>query len=394
MNRNSFAITAVIGCAALVILLVVAIPAAFLIPSGRLQVFGRNPAGPAGGEALNVPDTGAETLPPNPIFTPGAGLPPLVDLYQENYAGVVSILSPTQAADQGEQVNGSGFLLDDEGHILTAYHLIPDAGELTVVFYNGFEARARVVGRDAGSGLAVLHVAEHVEGAHALTLGDADAMQVGEWVAALGNPSGHNSSMTAGIVSALGRPFPYPYSGLRLPLAIQTQAAVHAGNTGGPLLNLEGEVIGVNLLQAQDDGQAAPGVGYAISAEVVRRVVPVMIENGTYQWPWLGLSARPVDRDIAEANRLPDQQGVYLTRVLPGGPAEKAGLSGSLSPLGGDIILAANGKQVENLDRLLAQILFLNPGDQVLLEILRAGTRLEVPLMLEARPEGTGEGIY
>ena len=395
MDRNRFAITAVIGCAALVVLLVVAIPAAFLIPSARLQVFGRNPAGavtgPAGAGAQGVPDTGSENPNPDPAITADAALPSLVDLYQQNSAGVVSIRRPGQASSQA---NGAGFILDEAGHILTAAHLAAEAEELTVIFHNGFEARARVIGSDAGSGLAVLLAEALVEGAHPLTLGDSDALQVGEWVVALGNPSGASSSMTAGIVSALGQQFTSPQAAFSLPLGIQIQNAIHSGNTGGPLLNLQGEVIAINAQLSEIDGQTGPAVGYALPASVVRHVVPVLIEKGAYEWPWLGLSGEPVNLEIAEANRLPHQQGAYVTWVVPGSPAAKAGLIGRQNPEGGDIILAADGERVEHFTGLLALILFKNPGDRVILWISRAGEQLEVPLILEPRPEGIGAETY
>jgi 2-alkenal reductase len=296
---------------------------------------------------------------------------------------------------------GSGFILDDEGHIVTNNHVVAQADEVTVVFYNGFEARAELVGTDADSDLAVIRVDEVPEEAHALPLGDSDGVSVGDQVIAIGNPFSLGGSMSLGIVSAVGRAIPSGATPFRIPHAIQTDAAINPGNSGGPLLNLEGQVIGVNAQIASGGTQANAGVGFAIPSNVVRRVTPALIDEGRYTWPWLGVTGGDVNLIIKDANDLDTQYGAYIAEVVEDGPAAEAGIQGASGveeidgrevPVGGDVIVEANGESAESsaikdFDDLLAYVAFKRPGDTVELTILRDGERQQVTVELAARPE-------
>ena len=236
-------------------------------------------------------------------------------------------------------------------------------------------------------------------GAHPLPLGDSDQVQVGESVVAIGNPFGYESSMTAGIVSAVGRTLPSGLTAFSIPNAIQTDAPINPGNSGGPLLNLRGEVIGVNAqIRTETVEFTTPsnsGVGFAIPSSVVRQVAPSLIENGSYDWPWLGIQGTSVNLFIAEANDLPAQRGAYISNVLDEGPSAEAGLRGSTGandrsgfevPVGGDVVVAVDGQPVNNFADLLYVVALKHPGDVIQLTIIRDGRQQQIAVTLEARP--------
>jgi 2-alkenal reductase len=399
----------VLGCAALVVIALVAV---VVLATSALGVFPARSEGgaPAGVTAL------ATAAPPQPTFTAaaptvaattapaevtpvpaGAGDSPLalVDLYRAVNPGVVNIQVVVEQAGGAGVGAGSGFVLDEQGHIVTNNHVVAGARDVTVIFHDGFEAPAEVVGTDPDSDLAVVRVAQLPEGVHPLTVGDSDTVQVGEWVIAIGNPFGYGSSMSLGIVSATGRTIASGVTPFDIPQAIQTDAAINPGNSGGPLLNLAGAVIGVNAQIATAGIAANSGVGFAIPANVVRQVAPALIRDGAYQWPWLGVRGDAVSLLVAEANGLDTQFGAYIHEVVPGGPAEAAGLRGSTGvvpvdgvpvPVGGDVVVEANGEPVIDFADLLVDIAFAHPGDDLTLTILRAGEREQVTVTLAPRP--------
>jgi 2-alkenal reductase len=346
------------------------------------------------------------TLTPAPLGTrevdtsQGQSEPPIEEgslaaLYDETNPGVVNIQVYVERGGMTGQGAGSGFVLDDEGHVVTNNHVIASAQEVTAIFYNGFEARAEIVGSDDDSDLAVIKVEELPDGVEPLLLGDSDTVQPGDWVIAIGNPFRLGGSMSLGIVSAVGRAIPSGVTPFRIPHAIQTDAAINPGNSGGPLLNLEGQVIGVNAQIASGSGGVNSGVGFAIPANVVRRVAPTLIEQGVYQWPWLGVSGTSVNLLLQEANDLPVQQGAYIGEVTDGGPAARAGLQGATGvqelmgldvPLGGDVVVEADGETIEDFNDLLAYVAFKRPGDEVELTVLRDGEQQPVTVELGTRP--------
>ncbi|MCI0398262.1 MAG: trypsin-like peptidase domain-containing protein [Chloroflexi bacterium] len=403
-----------VGCGFLLLLLVGAALLVFLVvPNLLFRVAENGPEPPAvSGQSPPQEAIPTLTLPPEEAtvpFTPTVAsgeasataqfVPAQPDLlsalFEQTNPGVVNVQVFLEEA-LGGQGAGSGFILDEQGHIVTNNHVVAGASQVIVVFYDGTEAAAEIVGTDDDSDLAVIRVQQLAEGAHPLPLGDSDQTAVGEWVIAIGNPFGLGSSMTVGIVSALGRTIASGITPFSIPQAIQTDAAINPGNSGGPLLNLEGEVIGVNAQIATGGASRGNvGVGFAIPSNVVRLVAPALIEAGAYDWPWLGVSGGSVNLIVMEANNLETQQGAYIHQVIPGGPADEAGLQGTTgvanvngveAPVGGDVVVAVDGQPVQTFDDMLARIAFMNPGDTVTLTILRDGQQREVDVTLQARP--------
>jgi S1-C subfamily serine protease len=335
----------------------------------------------------------------------------LAALYAKVNPGVVTIwnfadLGPphTDTVPAGQ---GSGFVIDNDGHIITNQHVVAGAQEIEIDFPSGTKAWAELIAVDPDSDLAVLKVDVPADSLTPLPLGDSDLVSVGDRVVAIGNPFGLSGTMTSGIVSALGRtldsehasPGGQPFSAGDI---IQTDAAINPGNSGGPLLNLQGEVIGVNRAIRTESftvsGDAAnSGVGFAVPVNIVRRVVPSLIANGTYSYPYLGVSSldqTQLNLKILELLGLPgDASGAYVTCVTAGGPAERAGVrgagscdSGNLTP-GGDLITAVDGVQVRQFDDLLSYLLeHTSVGQRIVLTIQRGGQQIDIPVTLGPRP--------
>jgi S1-C subfamily serine protease len=291
--------------------------------------------------------------------------------------------------------SGSGFILDEEGHVVTNNHVVAGSEHLTVVFYDGFQERAEIVGRDPSSDLAVIKVESLPVGAHPLPLGDSDRLEVGDWVVTIGNPFALSSSIAVGIVSATGRTIPTGVTPFSIPQAIQTDAAINPGNSGGPLLTLDGEVVGVNAQIASTGTGTNSGVGFSIPSNIVRRISPALIANGSYDWPWLGIEGTSITLLLQEANDLDTQHGAYVSAVVSGGPAEGAGLRGTSgtrqvdgfdTPTGGDVIVEVDGEPVLDFSDLLNRIASSSPGDTLDLTVVRGGERVAISVTLQARP--------
>jgi len=335
----------------------------------------------------------------------------LVQLYTTANPGIVTIWTFVDLGPPHSSITpsgqGSGFVIDLDGHIVTNQHVIADAEQIEVDFPSGYRAWASVVGTDPDSDLALLKVDIPVEALHPLPLGDSDLVQVGEFVVAIGNPFGLSGTMTVGIVSAVGRTLESerqaPTGGLFTAGAIiQTDAAINPGNSGGPLLNMKGEVIGVNRAIRTENFTAngdptSSGVGFAVPVNIIKRVVPSIIEKGSYDYPYLGVSSISGDSlnlIILEDLGLPsDARGAYVTCVTSGGPADEAGIIGasncndSLLQPGGDLIIAIEGVRVLEFNDLLTYlILETEPGEEVLLTILRNGEEVNIPVTIGARP--------
>ena len=413
MRKRTIGLIAGVGCIGLLVVFVLFGVLAFRFYDAARTAFAVEPT--ATGLQSSLPSSGATqealpTLPPaapakavTKLPTPNAAPRDLASmeagaltaLYQELNPGVVNI-RVTTAQGGG---TGSGFLIDDQGHIVTNNHVVAGAQSLLVVYHDGHEAVATLVGTDDDSDIAVIKVEDIPQGVHPLRVGDSDKVQAGEWVIAIGSPFGLGSTMTLGIVSAKGRTIPSGVTPFSIPEAIQTDAAINPGNSGGPLLNLDGEVIGVNA-QIASEVRANAGVGFAIPANVVRRVAPVLIAEGIYEWPWLGVSGGSVGLAVQQANRLPTQQGAYIDSVISGGPADQAGLVGSQGtrtvdghplPVGGDIVLAIDGVRVDDFNKLLTEIASHQPGDRVRLTVLRSGREGTVTVELAGRPQDFSE---
>lgn len=322
----------------------------------------------------------------------------LTTLYQQVLPGVVSIRT-----DTGQ---GSGFIYDTSGHIVTNDHVVDGANTVEIAFASGFKAYGTVIGTDQNADIAVVKVDAPIEEFRPLPIGDSDTLLVGQTVVAIGNPFGLNGTMTLGIVSGLGRTqfaSAAPGGGGFFSTAdiIQTDAAINPGNSGGPLFNLNGEVIGVNQSIRTNNfnemtGNAVnSGVGFSISINLVKRIVPVLIRDGKYEYPYLGISSSSdLSLDEIDALGLDTFTGAYVFSVTPGGPAELAGIKAGEIPTrserinaGGDLIVAFDGKPISNFDQLLS-FLYLNksPGDTVILTVLREGETIDIPVNLGTRP--------
>ncbi|MGQ9679905.1 MAG: S1C family serine protease [Candidatus Bathyarchaeia archaeon] len=290
---------------------------------------------------------------------------------------------------------GSGFVYDIEGRIITNNHVIEDSMKIEVTFIDGTTVEADLVGRDPYSDLAVIDVDVNPSMLHPLKLGDSSKLVVGETVVAIGNPYGLASTMTLGIVSALGRQMEAP-AGYAIVDVIQTDAAINPGNSGGPLLNLKGEVVGMNTAILSETRQFS-GIGFAIPSNTIAREVPSLISKGSYSHPYLGIQGMDLTPAISEAMGLDrGTKGALITTVVPGGPADKAGLRGGIVDatiegttvkLGGDIILGVGHNIVKNLyDLIVYMERNVKPGDEVSLTILRGGRIIDVRVVLGERP--------
>ena len=319
-------------------------------------------------------------------------------LYEEVNPGVVAIRALTEVGGG----LGTGFVWDEEGHIVTNFHVVHSATDLEVDFPSGFKTRAQVLGSDPDSDLAVLELEQLPPELKVLTLGQSHDLMVGQTVIAIGNPQGFYGTMTEGIISALGRTMESmhfaPGGGVfATGNIIQTDAAINPGNSGGPLINLKGEVIGINsaisTINIDLSGQPInSGLGFAISIDTAKNVVPDLIAYGKHDSPYVGiLVLSELSLFVQEELGLPQSTGVYIREVTPGSPADKAGLVGGEMgggvPTGGDLIIAIDDQPVNNFADFMGYLLtYKNPGDQVTILAIRENETLEFELILENRP--------
>ena len=325
----------------------------------------------------------------------------LTTLYETVSPGVVAIMVLSETGGG----LGSGFVFDKQGHIVTNYHVVEGATELEVDLPSGSKYRGEIIATDLDSDLAVIQINAPEDQLFPLSLGDSDLIKVGQSVIAIGNPFGLTGTMTVGIVSAKGRTmesFRESESGGYFTAGdlIQTDAAINPGNSGGPLLNLLGEVVGLNrAIQTETtnpNGEPVnSGVGFAISANIIKRVVPVLIAQGAYDYPYIGITSQSELTLIEqEALGLPTSVGAYISSVSPNSPADKAGLRGgnkttSILGLyaGGDLITSVDGRPVQVFGDLLSYLMTnKSPGDTINLTILRDGNEKEVSVTLGKRP--------
>lgn len=318
----------------------------------------------------------------------------LIALYQRVNPSVVNIfVLDTQSFVLG---TGSGFVYDNDGHIVTNNHVVTGASGLEVVFPGGERRAAEVIGTDVDSDLAVIKIDGLPDGVLPIPLGDSNDIQVGQFAVAIGNPFGEAGSLSLGIISGLGRTLDSDriaegggrYS---LPKVIQTDAAINPGNSGGPLLNLAGEVIGVNSAIRTSTGTNS-GVGFSIPVNAVSRVIPSLIAEGVYHYPFIGIRMTPLDLAAQADLGLPQASGAYVIDVTPGSPAYEAGLKGSgfndtVGTLpGGDLIIAVDGRPVGSPDDLISFLVFdAEVGQTITLRVIRDGQEIDVPLTLSER---------
>lgn len=329
----------------------------------------------------------------------------LTSLFEKTQNSVVQITSKVSTVDNTIIINGaplssqstrlgSGFIYDKEGRIITNNHVVDGSSTVNVTFIDGNTYTAKVIGTDPDNDIAVIQIIDNFsdETLVPLQLGNSSELQVGQQVIAIGNPFGLSDSMTTGIVSAIGRLLPNENVGYSIPDIIQVDAAINPGNSGGPLLNLQGEVIGMNTAISTNTGDFS-GVGFAIPSNTIERIAPVLIKNGTYQHPYLGIAGRTMDPDVSLANGLPRNfKGVIVEKVVKGGPADMAGiiaatLDDNNIPHGGDIITAIDGHPMKTIDDIIAYLDDeKSAGDKTTITVDRQGKALDLTATLEARP--------
>jgi len=320
----------------------------------------------------------------------------LIEIFEISEAGVVRVnVQRSEEAIIPTGV-GSGFVFDKKGHVITNAHVVDGATKVVVTFLDGRSYNADVIGVDNFTDIAVIKVNADLSLLHPLSLGDSSNLQVGEPIAAIGNPFGLSGSMTSGIVSQLGRLLPSG-AGYSIPDVIQTDAAINPGNSGGPLLNMRGEIVGINTAIQSATGEFT-GVGFAVPSQTVAKIVPSLILNGEYKHPWIGISGRDIDPDLAKVLGLNDAVGFLVVTVIPDSPASKAGLHGSENieeidgiqyTIGGDIILSVDGVEVRKISDILIHLQRAKTvGDDLVLEILRDGRTSNFTIVLGERPNG------
>jgi len=315
----------------------------------------------------------------------------LTQLYNRTRNSVVLISVRTPSGGG----TGSGFVYDKEGRIITNNHVVEDATNIDVTFLDGSIAEAELVGRDPYSDMAVIQVDLPAERLEPVKLGTSSDLLVGETVVAIGNPFGLANTMTLGIVSAVGRQASAPGNYVIVDV-IQTDAAINFGNSGGPLLNLRGEVIGINTWILSDTGQYS-GIGFAVPSDTIQREIDSLIDTGTYQHPWIGIVGREMNPDIAEAMGLDgDTRGTLVIELTAGGPAEGSGLQGGDTQtaidgtpvtIGGDVIIGADGKTTNSFYDLIFYVSrYKKPGDVLTLTVIRDKGIIDIDLTLGVRP--------
>jgi 2-alkenal reductase len=324
---------------------------------------------------------------PTPEITGEALQQGLIDLYRRANPAVVFIIVPPIGS-------GSGFVFGQEGYIVTNNHVVENGREFEVVFAGGERRDAELVGADVDSDLAVIKVDELPDGVQPLPMGSSDDLAVGQFVVAIGNPFGEQGSMSLGIVSGLGRSLRSQReletgSSYSLPQVVQTDAPINPGNSGGPLLNLDGEVVGVNSAIATTSGSNS-GVGFSIPVKAVRRIVPSLIEDGSFESPYMGAAFEDeislVDQSTFD---LPQTSGAYLVSITEGSPADEAGLKAASGTTGrgGDLIIAIDERPIADFDDLNSYLaLETSVGQTITIRVLRDGETLDVPLTLGERP--------
>jgi putative serine protease PepD len=340
----------------------------------------------------------AATAAPQPAATKQTALT-ANQIYDADNAGVVEITVTTQGSSNpnpfgpssgASQAQGSGFVLDTEGHIVTNEHVVDGAGSVSVRFSDGTTRTATVVGTDSSTDLAVLKVNAPASSLHPLTLGDSGAVEVGDPVVAIGSPEGLENSLTTGVVSALHRQITAP-NNYTIDDAIQTDAAINHGNSGGVLLNAYGNVIGVTS-QIQSQGGGNEGIGFAVPSNTVRSIAAQLISSGKVEHSYLGVGIASIPSAAAAQV---GASGAAITQLRAGSPAAKAGLKASTGttavggedyPTGGDVITKVDGKSVASAADLQQLIDAKKPGDRVTLTVVRSGKTRTVDVTLGTRP--------
>ena len=334
------------------------------------------------------------------------------EIYKRDSSGVVYIEAEQQAQQSqfspfgpapgsgGGTATGSGFVIDNEGHIVTNAHVVADSSSVTVRIggEDGDTYDAKVIGADPSTDIAVLQVEQGADRLTPLELGSSEGVQVGNPVVAIGNPFGLDRTATAGIVSAVQREISSP-NGFTIENAIQTDAPINPGNSGGPLIDAAGEVIGVNSQIEAAGGRGNVGIGFAVPIDTAREVAQQLIDTGEVQHAYVGISGADLTPEIADVLNLDTDSGALVQSVVPGSPADDAGISagdarvsvaGQQLRVGGDLITAVDGHPVTGMDDVIAAVDSKQPGDQLELTVERGGDERSVTVELADRPAQAG----
>jgi S1-C subfamily serine protease len=336
--------------------------------------------------------TGSGTVLATPASDDGGGGKGLsVNAIYDRYSDGVVYIQATQSAGAA---TGTGFVIDDEGHILTNAHVVEGSDDIEVEIGDEGESRsAELVGMDPSSDVALLDVEED-DDLTSLEMGDSGAVDIGDPVVAIGNPFGLDRTVTAGIVSAKARQIQAP-NGFSISDVLQTDAAVNPGNSGGPLLDGNGRVIGINS-QIASRGGGNEGVAFAVPIETAQEVADQLLANGEVKRAYLGISGGDITEQAAEALELPTDHGVLISQAYEGGPADEAGLQGATGertvegqtlPTGGDVITELDGEPVEGMEQIISEVNTRQPGEDLTLTVVRDGKEREVTVTLGDRPE-------
>ena len=339
----------------------------------------------------------------------------LPQIFNKTENSVVQITSTSPISNSlvirnGEQIPqnvalGSGFVYDQDGHILTNYHVISDPNSVEVTFVDGDSYSAKVIGQDPYSDIAVLQITDDGFQKHIppLKAANSSALQVGEQVIAIGNPFGLSGTLTSGVISQMGRVLPNDITGYSISNIIQTDAAINPGNSGGPLLNTKGEMVGVNTAIFSNTGVYS-GVGFAIPSNMVQKVVSSLLKNGSYEHPYMGITGITVSPEISNATHLNDTKGILVVDITADSPADKAGIRGGdvLTTvdgqdirLGGDIIVAIDNQSVRAMEDLLSYLEEKKAvGDNIELSVIRDGKTQHIDMILTARPTQGAENRF
>jgi S1-C subfamily serine protease len=377
---------------------------------GAVALGGATLLGGVGEGTTTVRELAAVTAPTEPTAFAQDKRLTIAEVYRRSAPGVVQVTSTSvttsdpnnffgnpfsQPQTQTSQALGSGFVIDKAGHIITNYHVVAGAKTVEVSFSNNESLKAKVVGVDQSTDVAVLQVDAHSLALTPLPLGNSDQIQVGDEVVAIGNPFGLDRSITSGIVSALQRGITAP-NNYEIDHVIQTDAALNHGNSGGPLLNAQGQVIGVNAqIQTGGTTDGNVGVGFAIPINTVKTVVAEIVRTGRAEHAYIGISAKPIQTSVVRQFHLPTARGLLVQGVQPGTGAAKAGLHASTSqvtvqgvtwPLGGDIIVAADGARVATIAALRDAVAAKQPGDTMKLRIIRGTKNMTIVIKLGRQP--------
>jgi S1-C subfamily serine protease len=359
---------------------------------------------------VNAQQTAFQNLPIKNVALPVQSSPhysSLTDIFKQVQNSVVQITSKGNGmqiiingnppVDQQSRL-GSGFVYDQQGHIISNSHVVNGAKTVDVTFVDGNTYTANVIGNDPSSDVAVLQITDNnyssaEKSGVPLAIANSSKLQVGEQIIAIGNPFGLSDTMTTGIVSQIGRLLPNQDTGFSIPNGIQTDAAINPGNSGGPLLNMQGQVVGMNTAILSGTGGFS-GLGFAIPSNIIIRIVPTLIQKGSYDHPWLGISGGSMTAEVAQSAGLPvNYKGVVVSSIQSGSPADKAGLKGTTRDIIGpnthigDVITAIDGRTVKRIDDIINYIeMHKSVGSNVKLTINRNGQIKDLNAVLQARP--------